>query len=279
MGILDTNRPFTYHILHRKWPRVPRLAIRWLMLVEFIGLVPILTIFGLSQPDLYRSAMWKIGWDHRLNSNPDVILFAYANHVAQPKIPLIWSRTLTDFNVAISVISLFFLLTKLIAVIMRIWYPLLSTVGSVALVVLYAVSTYGQVGPDYSDPRYPAPAAWYFRYGCDMAKPYGQYTNCQIAQGSLFITLYMLTTYVIVLGFSLYCMWPNPLNNLETDEDEDDEAPSIKEGKGVEMSGWPTNMKTPMASGAMPFTPRTQAFHILDRKLPLRQEHEAMIYS
>ncbi|EHK25310.1 uncharacterized protein TRIVIDRAFT_229558 [Trichoderma virens Gv29-8] len=278
MGILDTRRrPFTYHILHRKWPRVPRLAIRWLMLAEFIGLVPILTIFGLSQPDLYRSAMWKIGWDHRLNSNPDIILFAYANHVAQPKLPLIWSRTLTDYNVAISVISLFFLLTKLIAVIMRIWYPVLSTLSSIALVVLYAVSVYGQVGRDYTDPRYPAPAAWYFRYGCDMAKPYGQYTNCQIAQGSLFITLYMLTVYLIVLGFSLYCMWPNPLNNLDTDEDEDDEAPSIKEGKSLEMSGWPT--KTPMASGAMPFTPRTQAFHILDRKLPLRQEHEAMIYS
>lgn len=75
---------------------------------------------------------------------------------------------------------------------MRIWYPLLSTLASTALVALYTVSVYGQVGPDHSDPRYPAPAAWYFRYGCDMAKPYGQFTNCKIAQASLFITLYML---------------------------------------------------------------------------------------
>ncbi|KAL7811912.1 hypothetical protein V8C26DRAFT_408310 [Trichoderma gracile] len=276
MGILGTrSRPWTYHVLHRKWPKIPRLAIRWLMLVEFIGLVPILTIFGLSQPDLYRTAMWKIGWDHRLNSNPDVILFAYANHVPQPKLPLIWSRTFTDYNVAISVISLFFLLTKLIAVIMRIWYPLLSTLASIALVALYAVSVYGQVGPDHSDPRYPAPAAWYFRYGCDMAKPYGQLTNCKIAQASLFITLYMLTAYVFMLGFSLYAMWPNPLNNLDTDEDEDDEAASVKDGKSVEMSG----LKTTWASGTMPYTPRTQAFHTLDRKLPLRQEHETMLYS
>lgn len=94
MGILGPkSRPWTYHVLHRKWSRTPRLAIRWLMLAEFIGLVPILTIFGLSQPDLYRTNMWRIGWDHRLNSNPDIILFAYANHVAQPKLPLIWSRT------------------------------------------------------------------------------------------------------------------------------------------------------------------------------------------
>lgn len=73
-------------------------------------------------------------------------------------------------------------------------------------------------------------------------------------------------------------MWPSHLNDLETDEDEDDEEPDSKEGKGLEMSGWP-GIKTPMASGAIPFTPRTQAFHILDRKLPLRQEHEAMVYS
>lgn len=83
------------------------------------------------------------------------------------------------------------------------------------------------------------------------------------------------TVYVLILGFSLYSMWPNPLNNLDTDEDEDDEAVDVKLGKSMEMSGF----KTPMASGAMPYTPRTQAFHILDRKLPLRQEHEAMIYS
>ncbi|RFU75073.1 hypothetical protein TARUN_7172 [Trichoderma arundinaceum] len=276
MGILGSkNQPWTYHVLHRKWPRTPRLALRWLMLVEFIGLVPILTIFGLSQPDLYRTAMWQIGWDHRLNSNPDIILFAYANHVAQPKLPLIWSRTFTDYNVAISVISLFFLLTKLIAVIMRIWYPLPSTLTSIALAVLYSVSVYGQVGPDYTDPRYPAPAAWYFRYGCDMAKPYGQYTNCQIAQASLFITLYMLAVYVLVLGFSLYSMWPSPLNDLDTDEDEDDEEQDAKDAKGIEMG----DVKWPSASGAMPFTPRTQAFHTLDRKLPLRQEHEALVYS
>lgn len=99
---------------------------------------------------------------------------------------------LTDFNVAISVVSLFFLLSKLIAFIMKLWFPLIATFINLALVALYAVSTYGQVGPDYSDPRYPAPAAWYFRYGCDMAKPYNAYKSCRVAQGSLAATLYLL---------------------------------------------------------------------------------------
>lgn len=93
---------------------------------------------------------------------------------------------------AISVISLFFLLARLIAYIMKLWYPIFSLFFSLALTALYAASTYGQVGPDYADPRYPAPAAWYFRFGCDLAKPYNAFTSCKIAQGSLVITLYML---------------------------------------------------------------------------------------
>lgn len=65
---------------------------RWLMLVEFIGLIPLLVITGLSQPNLYRTALWQIGWDHRLNSNPAIILYAYANYADQPKLAFIWSQ-------------------------------------------------------------------------------------------------------------------------------------------------------------------------------------------
>jgi hypothetical protein len=99
---------------------------------------------------------------------------------------------LTDFNVAMSVVSLFFLLAKLISFIMKVWFPLIALVVNIAITALYAVSVYGQVGPDYADERYPSPAAWYFRYGCDMAKPYGAYKSCQIAQSSLGLTLFML---------------------------------------------------------------------------------------
>ena len=88
--------------------------------------------------------------------------------------------------------SLFFLLAKLIAYIMRVWFPVLATFFNLCLVVLYTVSVYGQIGPDYTDDRYPAAAAWYFRYGCGLAKPYGAYKSCQIAQSSLGITFYML---------------------------------------------------------------------------------------
>ncbi|KHN96744.1 uncharacterized protein MAM_05300 [Metarhizium album ARSEF 1941] len=239
------------------------------MPVELIGLVPTLVIFGIAQPDMYRTDMWQIGFENKLNSNPNMILYAYANYRPLPNVPLIWSQTLTDFNVAISVISLFFLLSKLISQIMKLWYPTVAVFINLALVALYTVSTYGQIGPDYADPRYPAPAAWYFRQGCGLAQRYGKYRACQVAQASLFITLYMLVVYVLNLSFAMYAMWPNPRN--DADEDEEDRISTSSDQK--ERDTWEMHsMKSPVAVRGSPFTPRTQAFHILDRQFPLRQQ-------
>jgi hypothetical protein len=210
--------------------------------------------------------MWKIGYMNGLNSNPNRVLYAYANYQPLPEVAFIWTRALTDLNVAISVISLFFLLAKLIGYIMKIWFPIVGSIASFALMALYAVSTYGQIGPDYTDERYPAPAAWYFRYGCDLAKPHGAYRSCQIAQASLGMTFYMLSIYLINLGLALWAMWPNPENDVTEDDEDNDSDTGRAEFKDWEMQ----NMKTPNAT-AMPFTPRTHAFHTLNRELPLRQ--------
>ena len=80
-----------YHVFHRKW-RV-RKPMWWAMLFELIGLVPILVLFGIEQPDLYRTKFWQIGFDNKLNSNPNMVLYAYANHRPLPTIPFVWSQT------------------------------------------------------------------------------------------------------------------------------------------------------------------------------------------
>lgn len=64
-----------------------------LMVAELAGLVPILVLFAMEQPDLYRTLFWQIGYDEGFNSNPNMIIYAYANHVPLPKIPLVWSST------------------------------------------------------------------------------------------------------------------------------------------------------------------------------------------
>lgn len=266
----NRDGPKTYRLFFRKWPKISRRGTWWLMPCELAGTVAGLVIFAISQPDLWRTEMWQIGWDHRWNSNPAIILYAYANNKPLPHIALIWTRTFTDFNVAISVLSLFMLMSKLTAFIMKVWYPVFATFINVGMTALYTVSVYGLIGPDTIDSRYPAHVAWYWRKGCGPAKAYGSYQHCMIARGSLGISIWMMLVYLCNLGFSAYAMWPNKANDV-IKEDEDDYSPSGAEPK---THNWEMqSMKSPMGYRHQPYTPRTQAFHTLDRQLPLRATH------
>lgn len=91
-------------------------------------------------------------------------------------------------------LSLFVLLAKLIAFIMRVWTPILGVVFSLAMSVLYVVSVYGQMGPDYYDPAHPSPVAWYIRYGCGPARGFANNAvgSCQMAVGTYAATWYLL---------------------------------------------------------------------------------------
>lgn len=112
---------------------------------------------------------------------------------------------LTNFNVAISVLSLFVLVAKLIGFIMRVWTPIVGLIFSLAMSVLYTVSVYGQMGPDYYDPLRPSPIAWYIRMGCWPAEGFANdaVRSCQLAKGTFAVTVVQL--YVLnspcILGF------------------------------------------------------------------------------
>jgi len=250
-----------YTILHRPW-RV-RKPFYIAMVFELIGLVPTLVLFGIAQPDLYRTKMWQIGFNNGFNSNPNMILYAYANHRPLPAVPFVWSQMITNFNVAISVISLFLLLTKMILSIMHVFYPIFGTFVALSLTTLYATSVYGQAGPDYADPRYPSPVAWYIAKSCNYAANDGAVGSCQLAKGTFAVTCYMLFLYVVNLGFGIYSMWPNKNMADLLDDDDDDNGKT----SGATDKQWEMQPQTPRGT---PFTPRTTAFQTLDRKLPLR---------
>lgn len=71
-----------------RW-RIPKLMVA-LFILELPLTVGMLILSGVADPDTYRSKMWQIGSDHGFNSNPNEILYAYANY--KPiHVPLVWS--------------------------------------------------------------------------------------------------------------------------------------------------------------------------------------------
>lgn len=71
--------------------------------------------------------------------------------------------------------------------------PVVSVFTHVALVALYAVSTYAQAAPDMSDPAHPQPGApWYITKKCSVVHQQSNYGYCEQAKACFAITLCML---------------------------------------------------------------------------------------
>lgn len=72
----------------RRW-RIP--IVMWVLLVLEIPLtISALALFGIADGDLYRARLWQNGSDQHFNSNPNELLYAYANY--EPiSTPLVWS--------------------------------------------------------------------------------------------------------------------------------------------------------------------------------------------
>ncbi|KAI0468510.1 hypothetical protein F4859DRAFT_205991 [Xylaria cf. heliscus] len=264
-----------YRILKRKWPST---AAMWIMMIVELALtVTLLVLTALAQPDTYRTKLWRAGYQLGFNSNPSLIAFAYANGQTPPKIPFVWSRTLTDFNVAIAIISLFFLITRLIAFIMDFWYPIIILPINIAFVALYAASLGGQAGPDYLDPTRPSRVAWYIAKPCSVAANTQIQAYCTSAKGTFAAFSLMFVVTLVNLGLTIWAMLPNERDTRDWDSDDEDDEPlggggssGNRKGTAWEMQSIPATPRT----GLMPYTPRTTAFNTLDRKNPSRQQQQ-----
>lgn len=221
--------------------------------------------------------MWQIGSDNGFNSSPNQVLYAYANYKPIPTIPFVWSHTITAFNVAISVLCTFILLVKVVMFVLHIWFPLLGAVTSAIITALWAVSLYGQAGPDHSDPKHPSSVAWYVSKSCSFAKPSGNEHYCLQAKAAFAMTVVMMAIFFLNLVLSIWSMIPSAAERAASKIEIDD----MQTTKGKGASDSPTSdhsgdqnweLKSPPRATATPYTPRTLAFNTLDRQLPLRAE-------
>ncbi|KAL8941194.1 MAG: hypothetical protein Q9211_001908 [Gyalolechia sp. 1 TL-2023] len=249
-----------FKAIPREW-RTPR-TILYLFALELLIEIAALALFGIAQPDLYRTRLWQEGSNHGWNSNPNSIIYAYANY--RPiSTPLPWSQFVTNFNVIISVVALFVLLCKGIMYICHIFYPLLSVVIHAALIALFAVSAHAQAAPDMSDPEHPQPGApWYITKSCGAPVRPKLKGYCEQAKGSFAVTIMLLALFLAYLVLSLYSLIPSRSSKLFPTSDT--ESQHERPWEMVEVTP-----PTPGAAGRLksPMTPRTTAFNTLSGKI------------
>jgi hypothetical protein len=96
---------------------------------EFPLTVALLALFGIADPDTYRTRLWQDGSNNGFNSNPNAALYAAANYRPYTT-PKVWSQlyvhpsppgetsptnivvSITSYNVVIVVLSMFIMLAK-----------------------------------------------------------------------------------------------------------------------------------------------------------------------
>ncbi|CAL8575522.1 hypothetical protein XPA_001441 [Xanthoria parietina] len=264
MGIKDC-----YAAIPRQW-KFPK-AIIYLFGIELVFEIAALALYGIAQPDLYRTRLWKEGSDHGWNSNPNSIIYAYANH-RPVHTPLPWSQFITNYNVVISVVALFLLLCKAIMYICHVFYPLLSTPIHAALIALYAVSIHAQAAPDTSDPRHPQPGApWYLTKGCGAPVKPSLQGYCKQAQASFAVTILLCALFLVYLVLSIWSVLAaasglrNRKLSTASSSAEDAEAQGQRPWEMAQVMP----PATPGTTGGLksPMTPRTTAFNTLSGKM------------
>ncbi|KAI9785934.1 MAG: hypothetical protein M1839_008200 [Geoglossum umbratile] len=256
-------------LIGRAW-RFPKVLLGFFLL-EFAGIVTSLALFGIAAPDLYRTVLWGDGFNNGFNSSPAQILYAYANYRPLPKTPLVWSHFLTSFNVVISVFSMFVLLIKVVLNVMGIFYPLLSVFIHVMLSCIWAVSVYGQAGPDRSDPQHPSSVAWYVSKSCQVTFNKANIHYCELAKGTFAVSCIMLAMYILHLPLAIFLTTRAKAQKARKSSIESHDKQSPDSELTVDQR-WELGLppKTPASPGAFPVTPRTRAFNTLSGALPLR---------
>ena len=112
------------------------------------------------------------------------------------------ASSITNFNLVISVFSMFLMLAKSAMYMLHVFPPLLSVLCHAALVALYSVSTAYQAGSDMSDPKRPQPGApWYISKSCSVAHDKKLLGYCQQAKAAFACTVVIL-----------YVLPPSPLS-------------------------------------------------------------------
>jgi hypothetical protein len=142
---------------------------------------------------LPRDYMQQPTTDHTLRQKYGVNCTSASAPPRQNCTRLILHDSITNFNLVISVFSMFLMLAKTAMHMLHVFPPLLSVLVHAALVALYSVSIAYQAGSDMSDPRKPQPGPpWYISKSCSVAHDKKLVGYCMQAKSAFACTVVIL---------------------------------------------------------------------------------------
>ncbi|KAL4811265.1 hypothetical protein BDV18DRAFT_155872 [Aspergillus unguis] len=224
-----------------------------LMAVELAFVIAILTFTGIAAHDRYRTKLWQDGYDNGFNSSPDTEVYAAANY-REYSVPKVWSSFTTNWNLVISILSVFILITKFPLHILNILYPCAHAVVQIGLIIIYCISAAWQAGKDTTDPKHPQNGApWYITKNCNVAHESSNVTYCHQAKALFAFTILIIVLYTVELGIAIWNCFMTEEERLERDE-EREEKETMKAYEDMILKS-PTMI--PMTPSAIPMTPGT----------------------
>ena len=75
--------------LARHW-RFPKVVLG-LFVAELLVTIGALALFGIADPDLYRTRLWKDGYQNSFNSDPAMVVYSFDSGGTYHT-PLVWSQ-------------------------------------------------------------------------------------------------------------------------------------------------------------------------------------------
>ncbi|KAL4738747.1 hypothetical protein BDV11DRAFT_188998 [Aspergillus similis] len=222
-----------------------------LMAVELAFIIAILTFTGIAAHDRYRTKLWQDGYENGFNSSPDTAVYAAANYRSY-NTPKVWSSFTTNWNLVISILSTFILITKVPLHILGLLYPIVLAIVQTGLIIVYCISAAWQAGSDTSDPdhRQSGPP-WYITKSCNVAHDSGNVTYCQQAKALFAFTILIIVLYTVELGIAIQNCFITKEERAERDE-EREEKETMKAYEDMILKS-PTMI--PMTPSAIPMTP------------------------
>ncbi|KAL2850191.1 hypothetical protein BJY01DRAFT_210179 [Aspergillus pseudoustus] len=174
-----------------------------LLAFEAILAIVCLALAFHAYPDTCRTILWQLGGTEGWNSDPHARVYFYANYREPPPIPRIWSDEITESHLGISA-------TSVVAWMIRVFLRCFQSNSRYSLVLfdailiaLWAVSVYGQLSSDYSDPDHPSRWPWYVVHGCDKLES-PERGCCRLARAFLWGSGNLLILYLGRFVWSMY---------------------------------------------------------------------------